>query len=58
MIGIPKAINFSSGTNEKLMDLGIPILKHIRVQLLQTRETKKYHIRILTGISFMLFNEL
>ena len=30
-IGTPKNINFSFETNRKLMALGVPILKHIRV---------------------------
>ena len=30
-IGTPKNINFSFETNGKLMALGVPILKHIRV---------------------------
>ena len=30
-IGTPKTINFPFGTNGKLMALGVPILKHIRV---------------------------
>ena len=29
--GTPKNINFSFGTNGKLMVLGVPILKHFRV---------------------------
>ena len=29
--GTPKTINFPFGTNGKLMVLGVPILKHIRV---------------------------
>ena len=32
-IGTPKNINFSFETNGKLMALGVPILKHIRVVL-------------------------
>ena len=31
--GTPKNINFSFETNEKLMALGVPILKHFRVNL-------------------------
>ena len=30
-IGTPKIINFPFGTNGKLMVLGVPILKHFRV---------------------------
>ena len=30
-IGTPKTINFPFGTNGKLMVLGVPILKHFRV---------------------------
>ena len=30
-IGVPKIINFSFGTNGKLMVLGVPIMKHFRV---------------------------
>ena len=30
-IGTHKSINFSFETNEKLMALGVPILKHFRV---------------------------
>ena len=30
-IGTPKHINFSCGSNGKLMVIGVPILKHIRV---------------------------
>ena len=30
-IGTPKIINFPFGTNGKLMVLGVPIFKHIRV---------------------------
>ena len=30
-IGIPKILNFPFGTNGKLMVLGVPILKHIKV---------------------------
>ena len=29
--GTPKNINFSFGTNGKLLALGVPILKHFRV---------------------------
>ena len=29
--GTPKNINFSFETNGKLMDIGVPILKHFRV---------------------------
>ena len=32
-IGTPKNINFSFETNGKLMALGVPILKHIRIIL-------------------------
>ena len=32
--GIPKNINFPFGTNGKLMVLGVPILKHFRVDIL------------------------
>ena len=32
--GTPKNINFSLETNGKLMALGVPILKHLRVLLL------------------------
>ena len=32
--GTPKNINFSFETNGKLMALGVPILKHIRVVIL------------------------
>ena len=30
-VGTPKIINFSFGTNGKLMILGVPIFKHFRV---------------------------
>ena len=44
--GTPKNINFSFETNEKLMALGVPILKHSRVfrdaaNSLQTNKTSK-----------------
>ena len=32
-IGTPKTINFPFGTNEKLMVLGVPILKYFRVSI-------------------------
>ena len=36
-IGTPKKINFSFETNGKLMALGVPILKHFRVNPFKRR---------------------
>ena len=36
--GTPKNINFSLETNGKLMALGVPILKHFRVQILASKQ--------------------
>ena len=36
-IGTPKNINFSFETNGKLISLGVPILKHFRVKLLNVQ---------------------
>ena len=50
--GTPKNINFSFETNGKLMALGVPILKHIRVS-----KNERIHFLQYFFLSFGMLHE-
>ena len=52
-IGTPKNINFSFETNGKLMALGVPILKHIRVFI---EDLDQLHLCRLIGKLYVFIN--